>query len=523
MSPKCYSYVRFSSEKQRHGASLDRQIEAATKYAHNHSLVLDTSTYKDLGVSAFRSKNAESALGAFIEAVDSKKIPKGSYLLIESLDRLSRDKVPTALRLLLSLTEKGITIVTLMDEQVFSEANITENWTKLVVACAIMARANEESVTKSKRAHDAINRRADKGQLPTTRLPTWMKFNPDRKSASLIPQRSKVIKRIFGEVIDGAGAREIARDLNKEKVPVLFYATEWRQSAISQLLKNPAVYGEFKGQSGVLPAVITKARFLQAQRRVRDRTLYKGGFSRSNPNNSLVGLSRCGHCDRVMRFLPRTDGSFYVRCVGATDNGMCDGRLFPFIPCETALVTHLTLLETNEGLTKSIYTEKYEESQTLEGEIEVLKERQARLVKLAEESGDVAVLGARLKKLQAEMVALELKQKSLGVHGEENNFDSVGIFSDYSAFVHGGYDEYRPLTTATNIIEIRRLLKMAFVRVLKKIEFLNADKKKWQPTLKLTYVNDRTATVDVVPFLSERTQKWIKNGTYGRSDIKKRR
>jgi DNA invertase Pin-like site-specific DNA recombinase len=521
MITRCYSYVRFSSEKQRHGASLDRQIEAATKYANNHSLVLDTSTYRDLGVSAFRSKNAESALGAFIEAVDSKRIQKGSYLLIESLDRLSRDKVPTALRLLLSLTEKGITIVTLMDEQVYSEANITDNWTKLVVACAIMARANEESVTKSKRAHDAINRRADRGEIPTTRLPTWMEFSKDRTAAKLVPSRAKIVKRIFDDVISGISARDIARALNKEKAPVLFYATEWRQSALSQLLKNPATYGEFKGEIR-LPAIVTKARFLKARQIIKDRTLYKGGFSRSNPNNSLVGLSRCGHCGRVMRFLPRTDGSFYLRCVGATDNGVCDGRLFPFVPCEMALVTHLTLMETNEGLTKAIYTEKYEESQTLDGEIGVLKEKQERLIKLAEESGDVAVLGARLKKLQAEMEALESKHKSLGVHGEENNFDSVGIFSDYSVFRYGGYDEYKPLTSATNLLEIRRLLKMAFVRVLKRVEFLNADEKKWQPTLKLTYVNDRTATVDVVSFLSERTQKWIKNGTYGRSDIKKR-
>lgn len=524
MSPRCYSYVRFSSEKQRHGASLDRQIEAATKYAHNHSLVLDTSTYKDLGVSAFRSKNAESALGAFIEAVDSKRIPKGSYLLIESLDRLSRDKVPTALRLLLSLTEKGITIVTLMDEQVYSEANITDNWTKLVVACAIMARANEESVTKSKRAHDAINRRADRGELPTTRLPTWLEFTKDRTAAKLIPTRAKVVKRIFDDVVSGISAREIARALNKEKVPVLFYATEWRQSALSQLLRNPAVYGEFKGEIR-LPVVVTKVRFLKAQRVIKDRTLYKGGFSRSNPNNSLVGLSKCGHCGRVMRFLPRTDGSFYIRCVGATDGGVCDGRLFPFVACETALVTHLTVLETNQGLTRAIYTERHEEAQTLEAEIVVLRDRQERLIKLAEESGDVVVLGARLKKLQAELQALEQKHKTLGIsadsEGEYN--DSVGIFSDYSAFVHGGYDEYKPLTTATNIIEIRRLLKMAFVRVLSKIEFLNADKKKWQPTLRLTYVNGRTATVDVVPFLSERTQKWIENGTYHRSDLKKRR
>ena len=512
MKPRCFSYVRFSSEKQKHGASLQRQLEAAVKYAHNHSLVLDTSTYKDLGVSAFRSKNAESALGAFIEAVDSKRIPKGSYLLIESLDRLSRDKVPTALRLLLSLTEKGIVIVTLMDEQIYSEANITENWTKLVVACAIMARANEESVTKSKRAHDAILRRTNKGELPTTRLPTWMKFAPDRKSAVLIATRAKVVKRIFDDVIDGISAREIARKLNAKKIPVLFYATEWRQSALSQLLKNPATYGEFKGEVR-LPAAITKARFLKAQQIIRDRTLYKGGFSRSNPNNSLVGLSRCGHCGRVMRFLPRTDGSFYVKCVGAADGGVCNGRLFPFVACETALVVHLTLMETNHGLTRSIFAEKHELAQTLEAEIGLLKSKQERLIKLAETSGNVEVLGQQLKNYQTDLTNLEGQLSTVGV-GADEIADSTEIFSEYSKRAH---------RREGDLIELRRKLKMAFVRVLKKIEFLNSDPKKWKPTLRLTYVNDRTATVDVVPWLSERTQKWITNGTYHRRDLKKKR
>src|SRR5258708_387772 len=128
--PTAYSYARFSSEKQRHGASLDRQLEAATLYAQTHSLVLDPSTYRDLGVSAFRSKNVDGALGAFIEAVDAKKIPKGSYLLVESLDRLSRDSVDVALKLFLDITGKGIILVTLMDGQVYSKATINENWTR---------------------------------------------------------------------------------------------------------------------------------------------------------------------------------------------------------------------------------------------------------------------------------------------------------------------------------------------------------------------------------------------------------
>ena len=517
MATRAYSYVRFSSLKQKHGASADRQLEAATKYAHTHDLILDTSTYKDLGVSAFRSKNVESALGAFIQAVDSGKVSKGSYLLIESLDRLSRDSVDVALELFLSIIRKGIVIVTLTDGQVYSSATIRDNWTKFVVALSIMAGANEQSVIKSQRAHDAYQRRAQRGELPTTRLPTWMKFAGDRKTAALIPTRAKIVRRIFDDAIDGHGSRQIARELNAEKIPVLFYATEWRQSAISQLLKNPATYGEFKGEIR-LPAVITRARFMKAQQVVRDRTLYKGGFSRSNPNNTFVGLAKCGHCQRPMRYLPRTDGSVYLKCVGSADNGICNGRLFPFNACETALVVHLTLAETNLGLTRTIFAERHEQSQHIEGEIEVITSKQERLLKLAEVSGDVDILGAQLKKLQGELVQLTKQQKDLGASIGDND-DSVSLFSDYSALLH----DVPEITakSAASLVELRRKLKMAFVRVLKRVEFLNGNEDKWQPTLKLTYINERTAVVDVTPFLSERTLLRIANGVYHRSDIKK--
>jgi DNA invertase Pin-like site-specific DNA recombinase len=518
--PICFSYSRFSSLKQSHGASLARQLEAATAYAHSNNLTLDDRRYSDLGISAFRSKNVQGALGAFLEAVDAKQIPKGAYLLIESLDRLSRADVPTALELLLSITNRGVVVVTLMDNQIYSKATIKDRWTDLIVAMSIMARANEESVTKSKRAHDAILRRSNRGEIPTTRLPTWMKFNVDRKSAALIPQRSNIIKRIFDEVIEGMGAREIARNLNKEKVPVLFYATEWRQSAISQLLSNPAVYGEFKGKEDVFPAVLTKARWLRARQIVKDRTLYKGGFSRSNPNNSLVGLSRCGHCGRVMRFLPRTDGSFYVKCVGATDNGMCNARLFPFGPCEMALVVHLSLMETSHGLTQAIYTEKYEHAQVIDNQISIVKSKQERLLKIAEISGDVEALGLQLRKYQDDLARLQKEHKELGVAVADSD-DSTTLFSDYSALVNRRSDH--PSKSGADILELRKKLKMAFVRVLKKVEFLNADQAKWKPALKLTYVNDRTASVDVTPWLSERTLKQISNGIHHRKDLGKKK
>jgi DNA invertase Pin-like site-specific DNA recombinase len=515
MPIRCYSYARFSSEKQKHGSSLERQLEAATQYAHSHGLVLDPSTYKDLGVSAFRSKNVGAALGAFIEAVDTGKIAKGSYLLVENLDRLSRDTVDVALELFLGITRRGIILVTLTDGRIYSSATIRENWTTLLVALGEMVRANAESERKAGFARAAIQRRAELGQLPTTRLPTWMKFTPDRKGAVLISQRAKIVKQIFDDVIAGIGARDIARGLNARKIPVLLYATEWRQASLSQLLKNPATYGEFKGEIR-LPAAVTKARFLTAQQIIRDRTLYKGGFAHFNPNNTFVGLAKCGHCGRAMRYLPRTDGTTYLKCVGSADSGMCNGRFFPFVSCETALVVHLTLMETNHGLTRAIFTEKHEKGQLLEGEIAAIRIRQDRLINLAQVSGEVEALGQQLKKLQADLAKLEDQHKALGV-GVDEFSDSVDLFSDYSALVAGRTDH--PVVTSPTILELRRKLKMAFVRVLQKIEFLNADVKKWKPTLRLTYVNGRTATVNVLPFLPERTQKWIANGTYSRSDL----
>ena len=86
----CYSYVRFSSKKQELSDSKRRQIDMATKYAVANGLTLDPSGFEDLGVSAFRGKNStDGALGDFLRCVDAGLIPHDSWLLVESLDRVS--------------------------------------------------------------------------------------------------------------------------------------------------------------------------------------------------------------------------------------------------------------------------------------------------------------------------------------------------------------------------------------------------------------------------------------------------
>ena len=521
--PTVYSYTRFSSEKQRHGASLDRQLEAATRYAHTHSLVLDASTYRDLGVSAFRSKNVDGALGAFIEAVDSGRIAKGSYLLVESLDRLSRDSVDVALELFLGMTRRGIVIVTLMDGQVYSQATIKERWTDLIVAMAIMARANEESVTKSKRAHDAIARRADRGEIPTTRLPTWLRFVPGRKKAMFNPERAAIIKRIFDMAIKGVGARGIARAFNDEKVPVLFYAKEWRQSCISSVLRNPAAYGAFKGQENVLPAVVTKEKFSRAQTVIDARKLFKGIATSANPNNIFAGLSRCGHCGRVMRFQPRRD-RWYMRCVGSSDNASCKGRLFPFHACETALIYELAH-RANRSVGADFFREQSDKREQLEQEITVNKDRQKKLLNVAALAEGIEVVAEELKRLQGHIDALEAELKTLSAFplSQREMHENAGLFDVYARLTDGGLADWNPSGDKTSgLIEFRQKLKVILVRTLRKIEFKNG-RNGWSPTLVLTYVSGKQAVVDVAKYLPQRTLVQISHGIHHRSDLGKKR
>lgn len=113
--PVAYSYIRFSTPDQIKGDSLRRQIEASHRYATEHNLTLDeTLNVRDLGVSAFSGMNFErGALGQFIVAIDNGRVAPDSYLLMESLDRLSRLPVPDALAIFQAIISRGITIVTM--------------------------------------------------------------------------------------------------------------------------------------------------------------------------------------------------------------------------------------------------------------------------------------------------------------------------------------------------------------------------------------------------------------------------
>ena len=144
---KAFSYIRFSTSEQSRGRSLERQLKAARDYALSHKLELDESlTFQDLGVSAFRGRNIEDgALGAFLTAVRDGLVPKGSFLLVESLDRVSRQAARRAANTMGQIVDEGVTVVDLSDGgREYSSGILDDDPMAFLMMVVRFMRANEE-------------------------------------------------------------------------------------------------------------------------------------------------------------------------------------------------------------------------------------------------------------------------------------------------------------------------------------------------------------------------------------------
>jgi DNA invertase Pin-like site-specific DNA recombinase len=200
-----YSYIRFSSGEQRKGTGKQRQTDRAAEWCQKNRRELFKG-YADLGVSAFKGRNAtEGQLSVFLELVKSKKIPTGSILLVESLDRLSRQNINRAAEVFLSIINSGIKVVTLCDQYEYSAEKCDVG--QLMMSLMIFARANDESKMKSQRtaANWRIRRQAmTEGRgVSLGKLPSWLEV-VDGKYRILEKEAEKV-KAVFRDYVGGMG------------------------------------------------------------------------------------------------------------------------------------------------------------------------------------------------------------------------------------------------------------------------------------------------------------------------------
>jgi DNA invertase Pin-like site-specific DNA recombinase len=259
--PKAYSYKRFSTPAQAQGDSLRRQTAMAQAWADREGVLLDTElNLTDEGVSAYTGANRDvGALGAFLQAVREGMVSKGSFLLVENLDRLSREPAVDASYMMQSIIREGVTVVDLSDngrQYNLETLRSPEGLLYLMAMLLSFARGNQESAEKGRRvaAAYAEKRRvfatdAKLAEPYTKRLPAWIRWNENTSSYELIEDRAALLRWMFEMADDGMGIHSITGHLNETKVDTWgaggWKAAYWHRSYIRKLLSNRAAIGIF--------------------------------------------------------------------------------------------------------------------------------------------------------------------------------------------------------------------------------------------------------------------------------------
>ena len=366
MKGVAYSYLRFSTPEQAMGDSRRRQTALAEDYARQHGLLLDKGlNFRDLGVSAFRGKNArQGGLRSFLDAVEHGLVPANSHLLVESLDRLSRDQILEAQALFLQIITAGVTIITLIDQRSYSAASLNANPTDLIISLVYMMRANEESATKSMRlrAAWAARRDAPGNSFHGLQCPSWLTGNANRTGYQVLPEKAALVQRIFRESLAGDGLQTITRRLNQEGVPMLGRGNQrgkiWQRALIRHLLKTDLVIGTYTpcepeivngkaryvplaAKPGYYPAIVS----VEDWETIRQRRLAwseKHGCLRRKTTvaNVIARLARCPKCDRPM-VMQRTNvpNQRYLVCMAWREGQACSSEWVRFPEIEDVFIS----------------------------------------------------------------------------------------------------------------------------------------------------------------------------------------
>lgn len=344
----------------------------------------------DIGVSAFKGANvkAEGALGRFLQAIEDGKIEHGSYLLVESLDRFSRQEIIDSMSLFFKILRGNIKLVTLTDGQVYEDG---ADFQQVLFSLVIMSRAYEESKMKSERVSAAWERKRKEAnsKILTKRTLGWLKVNRKGTGFDVVEEKAAIVQQIFDLCIAGMGNYAIARYLTDQGVDPFGNSKSWNPASIGKILTGRAVLGDYQphklveGKStpvgdpiiGYYPKIVNEETFNQCQTIRTSRRNKGGGRKGNNVANLFSGLAKCGYCDGKL-FRLNKGAHAYLVCENVSRTGNCKAKSWRYHDFETSFLSFITELDLSSlesgKIGKSRQQKLIAEKQSLQGKLDHL-------------------------------------------------------------------------------------------------------------------------------------------------------
>ncbi|MCJ1962183.1 recombinase family protein [Novosphingobium sp. 2637] len=315
--------------EQTKGSTLARQLDATATHISEMGWEIYRPPLIDRGKSAYTGDNIETGqLGKFAKSIMTGTVDATSLVLVvEELDRLSRQPADVMLSWLSPLVRRGLSIKVVSTGQMISVEMLDHDMGGLMMILITAFGSHTESRKKAGRVAAAWEKKreaARDGQATIQRNhrhPKWIEIATD--GSFFVPEdKARIVRMIFENRIAGIGKGLTAKKLNELSQSDPAYAPwplnagerkapkMWTPTYVGRILANRAVLGEWqpyhrprKGAatpagdpiSDFYPQVIDPATFARAnEKRLVDALKHQG---RGRGLSNLLGTrAACGSC-----------------------------------------------------------------------------------------------------------------------------------------------------------------------------------------------------------------------------------
>tara|TARA_R110002124_G_C8972960_1_gene515408 strand:+ start:97 stop:1863 length:1767 start_codon:yes stop_codon:yes gene_type:complete len=332
-----YIYVRWSSDEQRDGSTLDRQLRICRDHCAAKGYEIAAELI-DEGLSAYSGQHLKKGkLGSFTENIQVGEIIGAETVLVtEELDRLSRQDLNTATTWFTSIFATGLRIEVVNSNDILDIDSLNNNLGNFIQLLAGNFTSNEESKKKSKRIREGNVDKREKlrlgVKLPAShKPPAWLKMVDGKYEP--IQDRVEIINEIFDLALRGNGKDTIARMFNermnagdtrydtwvisetvdREGEVKIVKAKKWTASKVGRILYEQKVIGywqpwlrprigEHKPEGEpikIYPVIVDVDMFNRVNETRTKNQLKQKGRGR-NVANFLSGKCRCYDCGGPM-------------------------------------------------------------------------------------------------------------------------------------------------------------------------------------------------------------------------------
>ena len=442
-------YARFSSELQQ-DRSIEDQIALCRGYADRNGLSI---------VAAFhdRARSGASILGrdGLVNLLDSARDGKFDVILVEALDRLSRDQEDLA-GIWKRLNFLGVELRAVHEG--------TADQIQIGVRGLLGSLYLTDLAHKVRRGMQGVVR---DGRHAGGRAYGYKPAPGKSGELEIIPDEADVIRRIFAEYVNGSTPREIAFDLNRDGIPPP-RGSRWSASTINgnktrhhgiilnelyagqivwnrvRMVKDPDTgkrvsrpnpVEEWKRTEAPHLAIVDRELFFAAQARKKERSVDSPQKQRK-AKFLLSGLLKCGCCGGGMSMKDRDHGRVRVHCTTMRESGSCSNRrVFYMDEIEGAVLSGLQehlkaphllkeFAKSYEEERKQLAGEKHRRRAQLERKLGQIQRATDRLwADYEAERVSMDIAGPKLKEFHTEKSAIEAEiaeapeeEKIVGLH-----------------------------------------------------------------------------------------------------------